>query len=222
MPRCPKKRTPLSRSDPMSQHEVENLSYDPEPNDEYVLEHSHFEDEWKAVHDDIFIHRDHGGREPYWLPNQLFRPGYHFSFIIGNYHLLKKPFEKFSQALHRLDEREFVVVGAEKQFGRRKDEEHDRKLAYPVPITWEQYAQGRETTTFFLLVQPAEFCLHGKRRDWGIVGSNDFGIAILGSRNEAREAFRGMFIEDPEVLREQYLSQAPPDYGTRFSENYLT
>ena len=206
----------------MSQHEVRNLSHDPEPNDEFVLEHSDFKDEWQAVHDDIFVHRDHEAHKSYWLPNQLFRPSYHFSFIIENYHLLKKPFKKFLQALHRLDEREFVVVGAEKQFGQRNEEEHDRKLVYPVPITWEQYTQGREITTFFLLVQPTEFYLHGKRRDWGIVGSNDFGVAILGSRNEAREAFRGMSIEDPGVMREQYLSQAPPDYGTRFCRNYLS
>lgn len=203
-------------------HEVRNLSYNPEPSDEYVLEQSHFEGEWKIVHDDIFVHPKGETRKPYWLPNQLFGPDYLFSFIIGNYHLHEEPFEKLSRGLRYIGEREFIVVGAEKQFDLRSEEQQDRKLVYPVDITWEQYTQGREKTTFFLLVQPTEFFLHGKRRDWGIVGSNDFGIAILGSRNEAREAFRGMFIEDPEVLREQYLSQAPPDYGTRFSENYLT
>jgi hypothetical protein len=200
---------------------VRKFSHHPKPDQEYLLEHSRFEDEWQAVHDAIFVHQDHETQKPYWLPKRLFRPGYHFSFIIENYHLLKEPFEKLSQALRRLDEQEFIIVGAEKQFGQRTEVKHDRKLIYPSDVTWDQYTQGREITTFFLLVQPTEFYLHGKDHDWGIVASNDFGIAIIGSRNKAREAFRGNFIEDPDVIREQYLSQAPADYKKRFSKNYL-
>lgn len=205
----------------MSQHEAKNLSYDPKPDEEYLLRQACFGDEWQAVHDAIFVHRDHDAQKPYWLPRQLFRPGYHFSVIIENYHLLKEPFEKFSQALRRLGEQEFIIVGAEKQFGLRSEAEHNRKMIYPSDVTWEHYTQCREITTFFLLVQPTEFYLHGKRHDWGIVASNDFGIAIIASRNEAREAFRGMFIEDPDVIRSQYLSQASHDYVECFSRNYL-
>ena len=207
----------------MTHREAESFFRDPQyrPDDEYRLEHSRFEEEWNTIHDAIFVNPKSETRKPYWLPDQLFGPDYHFSFIIENYHLLKEPLKKLSQALLRLDEREFVVVGAEKQFGLRSELEHDRKLIYPSDVTWDQYTQGREITTLFLIVQPPEFYLHGKRRDWGIVASNDFGIAIIGSRNEAREAFRGKFIEDPDVIREQYLSQAPADYKKRFSKNYL-
>jgi hypothetical protein len=209
--------------DQMTHREAESFSQDPQyrPDDEYRLKHSRFEEEWKTVHDAIFVHPKSETRKPYWLPNQLFGPDYHFSFIIGNYHLHEKPFEKLSRGLRYIGEREFIVVGAEKQFGLRSEEQQDRKLVYPVDITWEQYTQGRDTSTFFLVVQPLEFYLHGKNRSWGIVASNDFGIAILGSRNEAREAFQDKFIEDPDVIREQYLSQAPADYRKRFSQNYL-
>jgi len=211
----------IGSGDHMPQHEARNLSHDPKPDAECLLNQARFEDEWQAVHDAIFVHRDQDAQKPFWLPYQLFRPGYHFSVIIENYHLLKEPFEKLSQALRRLGEQEFVIVGAEKQFGLCTEAEHNRKLIYPSDVTWEQYKQGREITTFFLLVQPTEFYLHGKRHDWGIVASNDFGVAIIGSRNEARDAFRGMFIEDPDIIRTQYLSQAPRDYGERFFRNYL-
>jgi len=137
------------------------------------------------------------------------------------YHLLKEPFEKLSQALRRLDEQEFIIVGAEKQFEQRTDVKHDCKLIYPSDITWDQYTQGREITTFFLLVQPTEFYLHGKNHDWGMVASNDYGIAIIGSRNEAQDVFTGMFIDDLDTIREQYLTQTTEDYEKHFFQNYL-
>jgi len=209
----------------MSKHDNEERRFQHsrrQPDTEYLLAHSHFEDEWKAAHDAIFIRRkNHEAQKPYWLPDQLFQSNYHFSFIIETYHLLEEPFEKLTKGLRDLGEKEFIVVGAEKQFGLRSEEQQDRKLIYPVDITWEQYIQGLTPSTFFLVTQPLEFYLHGKRQDWGIVASNDFGIAIVGTRNEARDAFRGKFVENPDVIRRHYLSQAPLDYEEKFSQNYL-
>lgn len=191
------------------------------PDSKYVLPEEDFDREWRASFESIFKPKGLPSN-PRWLPDRVFKSGFRYCFIINDYYLLRPDYKKTKRALQELRESEFVIIGAERQFGTRSE---DRRLIYKVDLPWRNYIQGKEKdlSSFFLVVQPTEFYLHGQRDDWGIVVSEDLGIAVVGCRGkEASEVFRERFITDPQIIRQEHLLSTPDNYRTAFERNYLS
>lgn len=185
----------------------------------YVLTKKAFDRSWREIFESIFKPKGTPSR-PRWLPRPLFNSDFCYCFIteFGSYSF-KKEYQLLQQALGILGESSFVIIGAEKQFQTRKDE---IMLKYDADSSWKEYTQGRDLSTFFLVVQPTELYLHGQRDDWGIVASEDLGIAIVGYRGKkASRVFRERFITDPQIIRQEHLSSAPDDYSAAFEHNYM-
>jgi hypothetical protein len=120
--------------------------------------------------------------------------------------------------MRQLGEAEFVVRGAEVQFGTRDEHQY---LRYDTSCSWSEYIQHHDVSTFFLVVQHTEYYLRGHRHDWGFVGSQDLNVGILGYRSkEAQAAFTGPFIEDPNRVRDEYLTDVPDAFRSSFEKNY--
>lgn len=191
------------------------------PDSKYVLTEEDFDREWRESFENIFKPKGLPSN-PRWLPNRVFRSGFRYCFIINDYYLLRQDHKKTQQALQELGESEFVIIGAEKQFRTRNE---DRRLVYKVDLPWRDYIQGKkeDVSSFFLVVQPTEFYLYGQRDDWGIVVSEDLGIAIVGCRSkEVSSVFRERFITNPQTVRQRHLSSAPDNYQAAFEHNYLS
>ncbi|PEN08431.1 hypothetical protein CRI93_04780 [Longimonas halophila] len=205
------------------EHVIQDHTQDPyyRPDSKHVLSKETFDREWRKSFESIFKSKG-GPSNPRWLPDRVFESGFRYCFIINDYYLLRRDYQKTQRALHELGESEFVIIGAEKQFGTRNE---DRRLIYKVNLPWKDYIQGKkkDVSSFFLVVQPTEFYLHGQRDDWGIVASEDLGIAVVGCRGKkASRVFRERFITDPQIIRQEHLLSTPDNYRTAFERNYLS
>lgn len=200
------------------QDRTQDPSYRSDP--KYVLTKKAFGRNWRKVFEAIFKPKGTPSR-PRWLPKPLFKSDFSYCFIttIGS-HSFKNEYQSLQYVLDILGESSFVIVGAEKQFQTRKAE---IMLKYDVGSSWKEYTQERDLSTFFLVVQPTEFYLHGQRDDWGIVASEDLGIAVIGCRSkEASRVFGERFTTDPQTVWQEHLLSTSDNYRTAFERNYLS
>lgn len=183
-----------------------------------ILSSANFDASWGRTHARIFRFADAPQGEP-WLPDQVFKDGFRFSFIYPYDYFREHTYEILRAALQQLCETKYVIGPAD---GSAERDQYPF-FVYSSLARYEDYLQGKDELDFFVNVQPLEFYMHGQRDDWGIVASEGYNIAIIGYRSTAAaSAFTGNFLDDFEELRRTYFPLCPPEYRHRFEEHYFT